>query len=298
MIKNNNVLGLKQKILLSTIAPILFILAIISGLAIYNKYNDEQKVLFNRFDSYIFLLESGNLGFDTIENKTKLESLLGEKVILAEIIKSDGSVAFSSENSSNPLIQEEEKKDLVSAFNGVATIKKTKYEGEAVFLAVSPLIINNKVVAVLHQVISTVELTSKVKDYSLYILLLVLAGLLICYLIIFVLVNRVVLVNIYKLEEQAKNIGKGNLNEDMGIKSHDEIGSLASSFNQMAKELQKNKLEMEGYNKKLEEEVAKKTVDLQSHMEELQRVNTFMVDRELIMIELKKRVAELESKNA
>ncbi len=291
-------LGLKQKILLSTIAPILFILAIISGLAIYNKYNDEQKVLFNRFDSYIFLLESGNLGFDTIENKTKLESLLGEKVILAEIIKSDGSVAFSSENSSNPLIQEEEKKDLVSAFNGVATIKKTKYEGEAVFLAVSPLIINNKVVAVLHQVISTVELTSKVKDYSLYILLLVLAGLLICYLIIFVLVNRVVLVNIYKLEEQAKNIGKGNLNEDMGIKSHDEIGSLASSFNQMAKELQKNKLEMEGYNKKLEEEVAKKTVDLQSHMEELQRVNTFMVDRELIMIELKKRVAELESKNA
>ncbi len=288
--------GLKQKILLSTIIPILFVFSVMGSLAIYNKYNDERSALFSRFNSYRLLLESGNLGFDTIQDKKKLDTLLDEKVILAEIIKSDKSVVFSSEGINQISLSEEERQYLDNAFKGIETIKKTNYDGQSAFSIITPLIVNNNIVAVLHQVISTVELTNKTSFYAGYIVLIIFIGMVICYTIIFALINRIILKNIYKLEKAAQYIGEGNLDEKIDIKRNDEIGKLASTFEKMAEEIKKNRSEIEEYSKRLEKKVEDKTVALQSQMKELERINAFMVDREIKMVELKKRVQELEEK--
>lgn len=84
------------------------------------------------------------------------------------------------------------------------------------------------------------------------------------------------------LIQATKEIAGGNLKGKVEINTKDEIGELAISFNEMADQLQESK-------KDIESKVAERTA-------ELEKTNKYMVGRELKMIELKKRVAELENK--
>lgn len=95
---------------------------------------------------------------------------------------------------------------------------------------------------------------------------------------------------IEKLEILAKEIAKGNLNIDVDVKTSDEIGSLAKSFNEMAANLKE-------YNKELESQVEKRTRELQSKVEELEKFKKVTVGRELRMVELKKEIKRLESRH-
>lgn len=61
-------------------------------------------------------------------------------------------------------------------------------------------------------------------------------------------------------------------------------------------ELVKSKEKVEGYSKELEQKVNERTEELNRKIGELERFNKLAVGRELKMIELKKRIQELESK--
>lgn len=331
--------GLRQKILFLILTPVCIVLVVIGGMAIYNKNSSENQLLFDRFNSYRVLLENGDLSFDTIRNRDKLETLLNEKVDLAEILRSDYSVVYTSENSAAPLITNNEKKEVDDAFLGMETIKDIVKDGRSFFSIITPLVVNGNIVAVLHQVISNVESSTRVNQYAFYIIFLMLGGLGICFVTIFVLLSQIILNNIYKLKQAAIEIQNGNLDIETSIEAKDEIGDLAAAFGQMAGELKKSRKEMQDYNKKLESEVASRTKDLKvieeklktvnfdledkvkertveleklknnledavaqrtsslnMKMDELERMNKFMVDREIKMVELKKKIDEYEKK--
>ena len=67
------------------------------------------------------------------------------------------------------------------------------------------------------------------------------------------LLRKTIIKPIMELEKATKEIGRGKLDAEINIKSHDELGSLAKSFNKMAKDLKKSKAETEKYDKMLEE---------------------------------------------
>ena len=67
------------------------------------------------------------------------------------------------------------------------------------------------------------------------------------------------------------------------IKSKNEVGQFAVEFNKMVEELKQSKENVEG---KVEERTA-----------QLEKVNKFMVGRELKMVDLKKEINKLEKKN-
>ena len=77
-----------------------------------------------------------------------------------------------------------------------------------------------------------------------------------------------------------KTIAEGDLSKRAEVKSMDEIGRLASSFNEMADNLQ------ESY-KTVEDKVEQRT-------KQLEELNKKMVGRELKMIELKKEIKKQE----
>lgn len=99
-----------------------------------------------------------------------------------------------------------------------------------------------------------------------------------------------------KLRKGTEIIGKGDLKHVIDIESGDEIGELASAFNQMTRDLKESRKEIEKYSKVLEKEVAERTKELEAKIDDLERFSKVGVGRELKMIELKKRIRELEKK--
>lgn len=96
---------------------------------------------------------------------------------------------------------------------------------------------------------------------------------------------------IMKLTKAADLLSHGNFKIDIDkkiIESKDEIGELAVSFEIMSNKLQKLYVE---FDKKLKD----RTVVLNKKVEDLERVESIMVGRELKMIELKKIIEELKS---
>jgi methyl-accepting chemotaxis protein len=94
----------------------------------------------------------------------------------------------------------------------------------------------------------------------------------------------------------AKKIGKGDMDIKIDIKSNDEIGELAKSFEEMASDLKKSHDQIKQHAEDLEIQVKERTKELEEKNIELERFNKLAVGRELKMIELKKKLGELERK--
>ncbi|MBN2422663.1 HAMP domain-containing protein [Candidatus Woesearchaeota archaeon] len=97
-----------------------------------------------------------------------------------------------------------------------------------------------------------------------------------------------------KLSEIAEAISKGNLELKVGDnllkESNNEIGSLSLSFNTLINRV-KNEINQQ---KDINKSILKISRELESKNEELKKFNRLAVGRELKMIELKKRIKELE----
>lgn len=94
---------------------------------------------------------------------------------------------------------------------------------------------------------------------------------------------------IQDLSQTSKAIADGDLTRRVEIKSYDELNQLADNFNTMAASLQKS-------NKNLKQQVKDRTKELNQQVDTLKKFNKLMVNRELKMVELKKRIKELEEK--
>jgi len=106
---------------------------------------------------------------------------------------------------------------------------------------------------------------------------------------------------LYQLHKGTEIIAKGNLDYRIGLKSKDEIGQLAKAFDLMTEELKKSRDKLEQYSKKLEEKVKDRTRELEEakkqlekKVRDLEKFTRLATGRELKMIELKKRIKELE----
>ncbi|HCJ66370.1 MAG TPA: hypothetical protein DHV62_03355 [Elusimicrobia bacterium] len=98
-------------------------------------------------------------------------------------------------------------------------------------------------------------------------------------------------------------IAGGNLAVRAKIKSKDEIGKLANSFNSMAEKLQITTEELKAANLFLEQRVKERTKELEAsrdelkkEFDELQRWKKTVVGRELKMVELKNEIAQLKAR--
>ena len=104
------------------------------------------------------------------------------------------------------------------------------------------------------------------------------------------MLSRSITVPLRKLKEGAEKIGEGKLDTRIEIKSKDEFGELASSFNKMVEDLKKSTISINDSKGIIEE----RTSQLNAKIKELEIFNKLAVGRELKMIELKKRVKEME----
>ncbi len=81
-------------------------------------------------------------------------------------------------------------------------------------------------------------------------------------LLLFVFLVRLIVNPVRQLLLGTKRIAGGDLKYRVNVKSNDEIGDLADSFNQMAAELEKSRVKIEVYSRILEQEVEQRTAQL------------------------------------
>ncbi|MFH1249205.1 MAG: HAMP domain-containing protein [archaeon] len=101
------------------------------------------------------------------------------------------------------------------------------------------------------------------------------------------------LVNLKNFSEE---VAKGNFNVRLDIKSGDEIEELSSKFNEMVVELKEARCEIKKYNSQLRVDLSKTSKKVIKNSNQAERFNRLAIGRELKMIELKKKIAELEEK--
>ena len=116
-------------------------------------------------------------------------------------------------------------------------------------------------------------------------------------------VSRTITKPISRLREAVDATCEGDLNVKIDVKSKDEIGELASSFERLTRDMKKSRIDLNGDSKELQKraeqmtrELKKSKKELDSKINELEEFNKLAVSRELKMAELKKRIKELENK--
>jgi methyl-accepting chemotaxis protein len=96
---------------------------------------------------------------------------------------------------------------------------------------------------------------------------------------------------IEEITETVKKVAGGDLTVRARTEGKDEIGILAENINIMSANL-------EVFYADIEKRVVERTIELNAKLQELEKLNKFMVNRELKMIELKKEIAELKMLSA
>jgi HAMP domain-containing protein len=100
-----------------------------------------------------------------------------------------------------------------------------------------------------------------------------------------------------QLKTGAEIIGGGNLDFKINVKTNDEIGRVAQTFNEMSAKLKTSYANLEEKVKDRTFDLEQRTKELEQKTKELEGINNLMIDRELKMIELKKEFGLDKSKN-
>ncbi|MEK9154837.1 MAG: methyl-accepting chemotaxis protein [Patescibacteria group bacterium] len=142
----------------------------------------------------------------------------------------------------------------------------------------------------------------------------ILSGFLVVFLslLMIILLSQLLLRELKSVSDAADKISEGDLSARIKTKSKDEIGRLAIVFNKMLDKIENSRLELEKVNSSLtekvkgktselemaknslEREVSEQTVQLKEKLSELEKFKKLTIGRELKMIELKKKIEELE----
>jgi len=83
---------------------------------------------------------------------------------------------------------------------------------------------------------------------------------------------------IQRLTEVTKKLAAGDLSERATVSSNDEVGTLATAFNQMAGDLARSKDELDQHSKTLEEKVTQRTMELEKSNQELRTIQNELIE--------------------
>lgn len=257
--RNKAKLNLSKKIFLYTMGPFMAVMVTISMITVQNKINSEKEVILTRLGSYSSLLESDALSLESISQKEKLESILEENVLIAELVRNDYSTPYSTD----PMAHE--------TSLDKALVDKSFKENLIIFLEnghaysyLYPIAYKNSIVGLFHVKFLSANLNKRIFRYIYLILLLDVFGLFASFFMVRILVNRGILKGISQLVKGSNELAKGNLDVVLNVSSNDEISDLAHTFNNMTKSLKASR-------ENLEVKVIERTMELELKNEELNR---------------------------
>jgi HAMP domain-containing protein len=224
------------------------------------------------------------------------------------IVKPDGTIYQSSiEAEWGKSIEISKIKEFLASKEGL--IKDEIFKGEKIKTIIYPGY-EDKIIWIGFSLKSIEETTKAILFRDITVTM---GGLVFTILVLFIIL-RTIVNPLRKMTVVCQEVRKGNLDAEINIKSKTEIGELATTFNEMLKDLKKSHTALEEAKTVLEIKVAartrelrelaeqreeiikQRTKELREKIEELERFQRLAVGRELKMIELKKKIRELEKR--
>jgi two-component system NtrC family sensor kinase len=117
--------------------------------------------------------------------------------------------------------------------------------------------------------ISLARIDNELKQNQVIFILFTIVALLCFSLIIAFFIYRLVTKPVKKLVKGTRKIAQGNLEVEIPVKTRDEIGQLAISFNHMVQDLKKAQQEIQSWNIRMEKKVEERTEKLRMAREQL-----------------------------
>jgi len=283
-------LSLRTKIFIFTMMPFVLVIIIISILSIQNRIKNERELTSNRIESYVTLLESGDLSFNSIKQKEKIEKLLNEKVLSAELIKRDRSIAFTTGGNEYEINKEQ----IDKAFQGYI-ITFTRQNEIPVQISLYPIIVKNTVVGILHLELSFEKSNDRIKQYTLFVLFLNIFGIILSFLLIYFLSKKIILNRLKSLTDMCSEIRRGNLNHRLSVTSHDELGRLALTFNDTTKKLAERNQQLKEEKQKVLDNI-RELVKYHENLEELVKERTGKLEESRTELDVLKKQLQAANK--
>jgi methyl-accepting chemotaxis protein len=96
------------------------------------------------------------------------------------------------------------------------------------------------------------------------------------------------------LEKASRQFMEGKIVDISGIGNADEVGRLAKTLKKMSQSIREGNARVQEQTQKLEKEVARRTKELSETNQELMKFHKLAVGREITIMQLKKKIKELE----
>jgi methyl-accepting chemotaxis protein len=295
-------LSVGRKIFLVTMLPFIAVMILLSAFSVQNKIESENGLVLNRIETYVRLLENGDLSYESASQKEGLEEMFSERVLVARLVKRDGTLAYET-GGSGTLTESEMQEYISQSMEGYVITFSSEGRLTKTLVSFQPIVVNNRVVATLYLELFFDETNMRINEYTTLILIIDALSIIFLYVMIMFLTNRMILSKIRALTVASSEIMKGKLDLDIDVRSNDEIGELSETFRKMVSDLNKSQKEIKKYTQKLEgmvkartEELEKSKQELERRNVDLERFNKLAVGRELKMVEMKKKLNAFEAK--
>ncbi|HDH41064.1 MAG TPA: HAMP domain-containing protein [Candidatus Altiarchaeales archaeon] len=254
---------LMYKIIL--IITLLLILAI--GIQTYLTVNYERRTLtrfmleegFRTSNRIIANIEDNKGNISVLKRQIAKEISFHQKIVFYKIAKPTGEIYLSSDEGETGRFIDYS----IPPTNGTI-VQDSSHNGEGIKLFISRayngdvLLLGLSTRSVEHAVNEMIWRNLQIAFY------LILMSLVFSYILASSVINP-----IKKLTEGAEEIGSGNLDYRIDIRTKDEIGYLAMAFNKMAKNLKESRAELEEYSRDLAKMVDERTKELNKKIREL-----------------------------
>jgi two-component system NtrC family sensor kinase len=218
-----------------------------------------------------------------------------EDIERVRILSKDGRVLFSSREEEVGTLVDQEAESCLGCHEDERSMKEspligrprffTNHEGQSVLG--STAVIRNEptcanaschahpveetVLGVLDIVSPLHQVNSTIRRNAITIVALSLGFVIFAAVLVGMLVQRLVYAPLDDLKKGAARLADGDLEQPIPVRSHDELGQLAESFNRMTEALRRSRSQLEDWGHTLEEKVEEATRDLQAAQAETAR---------------------------
>ncbi len=146
--------------------------------------------------------------------------------------------------------------------------------------SVSPILQGSRIIGAIAMDISIQDIQITIAAIERRILTILFITVLVASVILYILLRGSILRRLSRLVSLTHQVAKSNYDIQVSDRSSDEIGELASAFDQMTSDLRKSRQQIDNYNKHLEEMVREQTDQLHKAYEDLKNAQGQLVQNE------------------